>query len=55
MGDDNHHAAMSYLFGGNNEPLEVIKWKELLDYIETAIDGCEDVGNTLKRIVLKNG
>ncbi|HEY1683222.1 MAG TPA: DUF47 family protein [Tepidisphaeraceae bacterium] len=55
VGDDNHHAAMSYLFGGNNEPLEVMKWKELLDYIETAIDGCEDVGNTLERIVLKNG
>jgi len=23
--------------------------------IEQAIDGCEDVGNTLERIVLKNG
>lgn len=55
VGDDNHHAAMSRLFDGNTEPLEVIKWKELYDYIEEAIDGCEDVGNTLERIVLKNG
>jgi predicted phosphate transport protein (TIGR00153 family) len=55
QGDDNHHAAMSRLFQGNVEPLEVIKWKELYDYIEEAIDGCEDVGNTLERIVLKNG
>jgi predicted phosphate transport protein (TIGR00153 family) len=55
LGDDNHHAAMSNLFSGNIEPLEVIKWKELFDYIENAIDGCEDVGNTLERIVLKNG
>ena len=54
-GDDNHHAAMSRLFDGSTDPLEVIKWKELYDYIETAIDGCEDVGNTLERIVLKNG
>jgi len=30
-----------------------MKWKELYDYIEEAIDGCEDVGNTLERIVLK--
>lgn len=55
QGDDNHHAAMSYLFGGGIDALEVIKWKELYDLIENAIDGCEDVGNTLERIVLKNG
>ena len=55
IGDDNHHAAMNRLFSGNIEALEVIKWKELYDYIEEAIDGCEDVGNTLERIVLKNG
>jgi uncharacterized protein len=54
-GDDNHHAAISKLYGGTVEPLEVMKWKELYDYIENAIDGCEDVGNTLERIVLKNG
>lgn len=55
IGDDNHHAAMSRLFQGDVEPLEVLKWKELYDLIENAIDGCEDVGNTLERIVLKNG
>ncbi|HEV8293131.1 MAG TPA: DUF47 family protein [Tepidisphaeraceae bacterium] len=55
VGDDNHHAAMSELFGGGTDALEVLKWKELYDYIEEAIDGCEDVGNTLERIVLKNG
>ena len=55
VGDDNHHAAMSRLFEGSTDPLEVIKWKELYDYIEQALDGCEDVGNTLERIVLKNG
>src|SRR5215210_7708721 len=55
VGDDNHHAALSRLFSGQIETLEVIKWKELYDYIEDAIDGCEDVGNTLERIVLKNG
>ena len=42
------------LFGTPNA-LDVIKWKELYDLIEEAIDGCEDVGNTLERIVLKNG
>ena len=55
VGDDNHHAALSRLFAGQTDALEVMKWKELYDYIEDAIDGCEDVGNTLERIVLKNG
>ncbi len=55
IGDENNHAAMSRLFDGSSSPLDVMKWKELYDMIETAIDGCEDVGNTLERIVLKNG
>jgi uncharacterized protein len=54
-GDDNHHAAMSELFSGKHEALHVMKWKELYEYIENAIDGCEDVTNTIERIVLKNG
>jgi uncharacterized protein Yka (UPF0111/DUF47 family) len=55
VGDDNHHAAISALFDGTHDPLHVIKWKELYDYLENAIDGCEDVTHTLERIVLKNG
>ena len=55
VGDDQNHSAMSELFSGAHEPLEVMKWKEFFDMIEEAIDACEDVGNTLERIVLKNG
>ena len=55
QGDDNHHAALSRLFEGDTPPLEVIKWKELFDLVEDAIDNCEDAGNTLERILLKNG
>ena len=54
-GDDIHHAAISDLYSGAHEPLHVMKWKELYDYVEEAIDGCEDVTNTIERIVLKNG
>ena len=55
VGDDNNHAAISRLFEGNIPPLEVMKWKELHDIVESAIDDCENVGDTLERIVLKNG
>ncbi len=55
VGDDVNHAATSKLFEGQTPPLDVMKWTKLYDYIEEAIDGCEDVGNTIERIVLKNG
>ena len=55
IGDDNHHAAISRLFNGTTDALDVLKWKEQYDLIEEAIDNCEDVGNTLERIVLKSG
>jgi predicted phosphate transport protein (TIGR00153 family) len=55
LGDDNHHHAIQELFGDEADPMRVLRWKDLYDLIEDAIDGCEDVGNTLERIVLKNG
>ena len=55
IGDDNHHAAISDLYGGSHDPLHVMKWKEIYDYVENALDGCEDVTHTIERIVLKNG
>ncbi len=55
VGDENNHAAVSRLFEGSVDPLEVMKWKEIFDLVEDAIDGCEDVGNVLERIVLING
>ena len=54
-GDDTNHAAMSRIFDGQIDALNVLKWKNIFDLIEEAINGCEDAGNTLERIVLKNG
>jgi uncharacterized protein len=56
QGDATNHDAISKLFAnGRNDAIEVMKWKEFYDRIERAIDGCEDVANTLERILLKNG
>jgi uncharacterized protein Yka (UPF0111/DUF47 family) len=55
LGDDNHLAAVSKLFEGGTDPLHVIKWKEFFQFIESAIDGCEDATNVIERIILKNG
>ena len=55
VGDDNHLAALSKLFEGGFDALHVIKWKEFFQFIESAIDGCEDATNVIERIILKNG
>jgi predicted phosphate transport protein (TIGR00153 family) len=54
-GDDTHHEVMSILFSGGVAEIDVLRWKELYDILEQAIDRCEDVGNTLEHIALKNG
>lgn len=46
--------AVSDLFAGKPDPLEVIKWKEIYDNLEHAVDECEDVANVLESISLKN-
>ena len=47
--------AVGALFEGTPNALDVIKWKELYDNIEHAIDECEDVLNVLESVALKNG
>jgi uncharacterized protein Yka (UPF0111/DUF47 family) len=53
-GDALYQAAVGQLFAGRPDPLEVIKWKELFDKLEEAIDECDDVSNVLESIALKN-
>lgn len=52
-GDRALEQALGKLFLGKPEPLEVIKWKEIYEGIEIAIDKCEDVANTLESILVK--
>ncbi len=47
--------ALAALFEGNTDPLMVMKWKDIYDYLETATDKCEDVAGIVERIVLKHG
>lgn len=54
VGDDNNHAAVAELFNTSADPMLVMKWKEIYDMTERAIDGCEDVANTIEAIILKN-
>jgi uncharacterized protein len=53
-GDALYHEAVEQLFSSSTDAIEVMKWKELYDKLEDAIDQCEDVGNALQSIALKN-
>jgi predicted phosphate transport protein (TIGR00153 family) len=46
---------MARLFEHEKDPIELIKWKEIFERIEEAIDVCEDVSNIVEGIVLKHG
>ncbi len=50
-----HQDAIVSLFDEERDPIAVIKWKEILDFLETATDRCEDVANLLEGIVVKHG
>jgi uncharacterized protein len=52
--DRAHQDAIVALFDEERDPITVIKWKEILDFLETATDRCEDVGNVLEGIIVKH-
>jgi predicted phosphate transport protein (TIGR00153 family) len=49
-----HQDAIVSLFDEERDPIIVIKWKEILDFLEAATDRCEDVGNLLEGVVVKH-
>lgn len=53
-GDREVRVAIARLFEQEKNPVEIIKWKELFEVLETAHDKCEDVANVLESVVLKS-
>ena len=54
-GDVTLRTTMARLFENEQDVRELIKWKDIHERIEEAIDVCEDVSNIVEGIVLKNG
>jgi len=54
VGDEQLRQGLEALFDGTHDALEVMKWKEIYETIEDAIDRCEDVSNVLEAVALKN-
>ena len=53
-GDDIFRKAISELFASEPNPVEIIKWKEIFEYLENTLDACEDVANIVEGVIMKN-
>lgn len=54
-GDVVLRTTIAQLFDSEKDVFELIKWKEIFERLEEAIDICEDVSNIAEGIVLKHG
>ncbi|MFN2455601.1 MAG: DUF47 domain-containing protein [Pyrinomonadaceae bacterium] len=53
-GDDIYHTAIAELFHDSNDALTVIKWKDIYEKLEAAVDRCENVANIIESMIIKN-
>ena len=53
-GDDIYHAAIAELFHEEHDPLTVLKWKEIYEKLEAAVDRCENVANIIESVIIKH-
>jgi len=53
-GDSLYRHAIAELFGGDHRAMDVLRWKEVIEGIEEALDGLENVANIVESIVLKH-
>jgi hypothetical protein len=53
-GDLLHHQLLERLFEEEKDPIRLLKWKEIYENLEAAIDEAKDVANDLQAIAIKH-
>lgn len=53
-GDRVYRAALGRLFGGEFDGVEVVKWKDIIEAMEAALNTVEDISDVVESIVLKH-
>jgi predicted phosphate transport protein (TIGR00153 family) len=53
VGDEDSRIALAKLFKGG-DAIHALKWKEIYDHVEDALDKCEDVASIVEGIVVKH-
>jgi predicted phosphate transport protein (TIGR00153 family) len=54
-GDSLREKAIIELFEKEKDPIEIIKWKEIYEVLETILDECEYLARTIEEVLVKNG
>ena len=49
-----HQDVVSTLFDVEKDPINLIKWKEIYDYLEATVDRIEDVSDVIQGVMLKH-
>lgn len=52
-GDRLYRKEVAHLFECCKDPIEIIKWKEVLEYLEDTLDHCEDLADLIRGVVMK--
>lgn len=53
-GDQLYRRAIADLFSGDHRAMDVLRWKEVIEAFEEALDGLENVANVIESVVLKH-
>lgn len=54
QGDEIYHSTLARLFSGEFEALDVMRWKDLVEAMEGAMNALEDISDVVEGIVLKH-
>ncbi len=52
-GDEVYRQSLARLYKPGRDPLEVMKWREIYERLENALDRCEDVADQLESLVVE--
>jgi predicted phosphate transport protein (TIGR00153 family) len=53
-GDRLYRRAVADMFGGDHKAMDVLRWKDVAEALEEALDGLENVANVVESVVLKH-
>lgn len=53
-GDDLYHEAIGDLFQGEPDAIRIIRWKDIYDKLEAAVDRCEQAANIIETVIIKH-
>ena len=54
IGDKLYQDAMRKLFTSDKDPVEIVRWRQIFEGMETCYDACENVADVIEGVILKN-